>query len=173
MGPLDVDGGALSGKLAVVIGVGQGIGQAVAIALANAGARVVLAGRSLDRLHETRNSLPAGGDNDAVEIDVASTQKHRGSVGRDREATRSAGDSVQQRGLLDHQAQQHRISCMSPDRFCAIFPCGGSAGERTDVIFVPPSIASQLASAGHDGVVFRQQRLTGGRHDRAEPLLFV
>jgi NAD(P)-dependent dehydrogenase (short-subunit alcohol dehydrogenase family) len=72
MDRLDVDGAGLSGKLAVVVGASLGIGQAVAIAMARAGARVVLAGRSLDRLREARSDFAASGDVDVVKIDVAS-----------------------------------------------------------------------------------------------------
>jgi NAD(P)-dependent dehydrogenase (short-subunit alcohol dehydrogenase family) len=51
----------LDGRTAVVTGAGRGIGREIALALANQGARVVLAGRSLDGLEGTRDKVEAGG----------------------------------------------------------------------------------------------------------------
>jgi NAD(P)-dependent dehydrogenase (short-subunit alcohol dehydrogenase family) len=67
----DSDGSALADKLAVVVGASEGIGRAVAVAMAHAGARVVLAGRSLERLNNARSDFDVRGDVDAVELDVA------------------------------------------------------------------------------------------------------
>jgi NAD(P)-dependent dehydrogenase (short-subunit alcohol dehydrogenase family) len=64
----------LSGKLAVVIGSSSGIGLAVAEGFVRAGARVVLGGRSLERLAEARAQLPSESDVDTIEIDVASPE---------------------------------------------------------------------------------------------------
>ena len=49
--------GALSGKVAWVTGAGSGIGQAGAIALAEAGARVILSGRTRETLVETEAQI--------------------------------------------------------------------------------------------------------------------
>ena len=62
--------GSLDGKVAVVIGGSQGIGLGVADGLSRRGARVVLAGRSVDRLREARPQV-AGDVVDLVEVDVA------------------------------------------------------------------------------------------------------
>ena len=62
----------LRGQTAVVIGAGQGIGAAIALGLANAGADVVLGGRSAERLADTQRQASAAGVAAAVaEVDVA------------------------------------------------------------------------------------------------------
>jgi NAD(P)-dependent dehydrogenase (short-subunit alcohol dehydrogenase family) len=71
MGSEQGETAALSGKLAVLIGASSGIALAVAEAFVGAGARVVLAGRSLDRLTEARAQLDPAADVDSIEIDVA------------------------------------------------------------------------------------------------------
>lgn len=51
----------LEGKTVLVTGASQGIGQVVAQSCAAAGARLVLSGRDLERLHATLESLPGVG----------------------------------------------------------------------------------------------------------------
>ena len=51
----------LDGKTAVVTGGGQGIGAAVARALADAGASVVVSGRTLSKLEQIAEDLRARG----------------------------------------------------------------------------------------------------------------
>jgi NADP-dependent 3-hydroxy acid dehydrogenase YdfG len=53
--------GRLPGRVAIVTGAGTGMGRAIALALAEEGARLVLAGRSADRLAETASALDAIG----------------------------------------------------------------------------------------------------------------
>ena len=58
----------LGGKTAVVTGASSGIGRGIAVALAEAGARVVLVGRSRERLEET--NATAGGGCHTVCVDI-------------------------------------------------------------------------------------------------------
>lgn len=43
----------LQGKVALITGAGQGVGQGIALAMADAGANIVVAGRTLDKLQHT------------------------------------------------------------------------------------------------------------------------
>jgi NAD(P)-dependent dehydrogenase (short-subunit alcohol dehydrogenase family) len=61
----------LNGLHAVITGGGSGIGAAVAQRLAQAGARLTLVGRNLDRLHAQAAALAPIGEVDVCEMDVA------------------------------------------------------------------------------------------------------
>jgi 2-deoxy-D-gluconate 3-dehydrogenase len=61
----------LTGRVAIVTGASRGLGRAIAIGLAEAGARVVLAGRDVPALESTRSEVAAGGGTAmALEVDV-------------------------------------------------------------------------------------------------------
>ncbi len=47
----------LSGKVALITGAGQGVGQGIAFALAGAGASVVLAGRTLEKVQKSADEI--------------------------------------------------------------------------------------------------------------------
>lgn len=64
---------SLSGKVAVVTGASSGIGLATAQALADAGAVLVMAARSAERLEQAAHDL--GGAATAVATDVTSTKE--------------------------------------------------------------------------------------------------
>ena len=64
---------SLSGKVAVVTGASSGIGLAIARALADAGALVVVAARSTERLEQAARDL--GGAATAIPTDVTSTSE--------------------------------------------------------------------------------------------------
>jgi NAD(P)-dependent dehydrogenase (short-subunit alcohol dehydrogenase family) len=63
---------SLAGRTAFVTGGGTGIGRSIAHAFVEAGARVAVAGRRVDRLEKVAHELVAkGGDAIAVEVDVS------------------------------------------------------------------------------------------------------
>src|SRR2546430_17123543 len=63
--------GLLADRVAVVTGAGRGIGRAIALALAGEGAQLVLAGRSVDALEQTRKlTADTGRDPLVVPTDI-------------------------------------------------------------------------------------------------------
>jgi gluconate 5-dehydrogenase len=74
---------SLKNQVALVLGASRGIGQAIAEALGEAGAHVVLAARSLDKLEAVAGRMRERGDQASVlAIDVASPPSIRAGVER-------------------------------------------------------------------------------------------
>ena len=62
---------SLSDKVALITGAGQGVGQGIALALADAGARVAVAGRTLEKLQHTCDLIrERGGEAVPIACDV-------------------------------------------------------------------------------------------------------
>jgi len=67
---------SLKDKVALVTGASQGIGRATAVALAQAGAKVVLAARTVEKLESAVAEIKqAGGDAVAIPMDVADAEQ--------------------------------------------------------------------------------------------------
>ena len=93
----------LSGKTALVTGSGQGIGLAIATALADAGARVVLNGRSADKLEAAAQGLrEAGRDVHISVFDVTDAQGVRAAV----DGLEGQGTAIDI--LVNNAGMQHR-----------------------------------------------------------------
>jgi len=72
---------SLTGKTAFIAGASRGIGQAVAEALARAGARTILASRSLPALADIARNLRAEGlEAEAMELDITSRPSRQAAV---------------------------------------------------------------------------------------------
>src|ERR1700740_1349689 len=65
---------SLKDRVALVTGASQGIGRAVALALSCAGARVVIAARSAEKLQRLAEEIGAQGEALAVQMDVGDPQ---------------------------------------------------------------------------------------------------
>ncbi|RLU04229.1 MAG: SDR family oxidoreductase [Ketobacter sp.] len=62
---------SLNNKVALITGGGQGVGQGIALALADAGARIAVAGRTPEKLHQTCDLIrERGGEAIAITCDV-------------------------------------------------------------------------------------------------------
>ena len=73
---------ALAGGVAVVTGGGSGMGRGISLRFAQEGARVVVVGRTRDKIDETVNQIrAAGGDGVACVADVAVEEDVRRMVG--------------------------------------------------------------------------------------------
>ena len=69
----------LKDKVAIVTGASSGIGKAIATALSEAGCKVVLASRSLDKLKEVQEELR--GESYVVGMDVSDSESVQGAFG--------------------------------------------------------------------------------------------
>lgn len=77
METLHFTGKALQNKVAIVTGASSGIGKAIAVALADAGAKVAMAARRVDRLQEMESTIAANG---GVSISVKTDVTNRAEV---------------------------------------------------------------------------------------------
>lgn len=76
------DKSGFEGKTALVTGASQGIGSAIAEALAAAGARVIVAARSVDKLESLANSIiDAGGEATALALDLSQPEAVADAIG--------------------------------------------------------------------------------------------
>jgi NAD(P)-dependent dehydrogenase (short-subunit alcohol dehydrogenase family) len=73
----------LAGKVAIVTGAGQGIGQAIAVGYAEAGAKVVITGRTKSKLDEAVAKIEAAGGT-AIGIEALAGNKEHAAVTVDR-----------------------------------------------------------------------------------------
>jgi NADP-dependent 3-hydroxy acid dehydrogenase YdfG len=103
----------LSGKTAVITGGGSGIGAAVAWALAEEGARVVIAGRRLEKLKETAARFKGQPAIEVQEVDVgerASVNRLFGwiaeKIGPVHILVNAAGVNIKNRTLAEMQPEQ-------------------------------------------------------------------
>lgn len=77
----------LSGKSALITGGGQGVGQGIALALANAGANVVVTGRTLAKCEKTAKLIEERGSMAlAIQCDVKSESELQNSLDKTIEA---------------------------------------------------------------------------------------
>jgi NAD(P)-dependent dehydrogenase (short-subunit alcohol dehydrogenase family) len=99
--------GALTGRRVLVTGGGSGIGRAVALGAARAAARVVVAGRRLDALHETRDEARAENlEMDVISADVTDTSSVDRLVAASREVLGGLDGLVNAAGIASIQRSE-------------------------------------------------------------------
>jgi NAD(P)-dependent dehydrogenase (short-subunit alcohol dehydrogenase family) len=128
----------LSGKIALITGAGQGVGQGIALAMARAGATVVVAGRTLEKVEETAATIKGrGGNAIAMACDVKSAD----------DLARIVADTATQTGGLDilvNNAQEVPLGALndvSDAAFVAGFESGPLATHRLMKLAYPHLVA--------------------------------
>lgn len=117
----------LNNKIAMITGAGQGVGQGIALAMAKAGASVVIAGRSPDKLAETCRLI---GEHGGVAVPMTCNVKSSEDV------SRIVADTVERFGGLDilvNNAQEVPLGMLadiSDEAFVAGFESGPLATLR-------------------------------------------
>ncbi|WP_417584851.1 SDR family oxidoreductase [Pelagibacterium sp.] len=135
----------LTGKTALITGSSQGIGYALAEGLASHGARVILNGRSSDKLEAATAALRADGhDAHAVPFDVT-----------DPENVSSAIESIEARIapidiLINNAGMQHRapLEDFPHDKWDALMRT-----NLTSVFYVAQAVARFMIPRGHGRIV--------------------
>jgi len=114
----------LAGRGAVVTGGGRGIGRAVARALAGAGAAVVLAARSRDRIEAAATELTAAGRRAwAVPCDVTDPASVR-ALAREAGARLEHVDILVNNAGIGHSAPLHKLTPEDWDRVLTVNATG-------------------------------------------------
>ncbi|MDP3911260.1 MAG: SDR family NAD(P)-dependent oxidoreductase [Gemmatimonadales bacterium] len=114
----------LKGCGAVVTGGGQGIGAAVARALARAGATVIVAARSVDRVAAVAAEIQrSGGDAFAVSCDVTNPESVRALAGTAGARVPTVDILVNNAGSA-HSAPLHRVTLEDWNRVLAVNATG-------------------------------------------------
>jgi len=148
----------LEGKVALVTGAGQGIGQGTAFALAAAGAAVVLAGRTLDKVEAGAAAIAdRGGTARAIACDVKSAQDLAAAVA-------AAAESFGGLDILVNNAQEVPLGPLdevSDEAFTAGFISGPLASFRL------MKLARPLMAARDGGTIFNFASSAGIRWDMA------
>ncbi len=107
--------GKVSGKVAIVTGGGQGVGQGVATLLAREGAKVLITGRTAEKLDQTVAAIKANGGDAAWIV---------GTAGVRSDAEAAVAKAVELYGGLDvlvNNAQTLRTGVMFEDHDDALF----------------------------------------------------
>ena len=92
----------LSNNIALVTGASSGIGETLAIGLADAGAKVVVAARRLDRLKALVNQIKGkGGDALAVEMDVTNRDSVNAAFAKAEQAFGTIDIVINNAGVAD------------------------------------------------------------------------
>ena len=129
---------ALSGKVALITGAGQGVGQGIALAMGAAGAAVVVAGRTLDKVAMTASMIEARGGR---ALALGCNVKDLADLERVVEATVATFGGLD---VLVNNAQEvplGRLADVTDDAFIAGFESGPLASFRLMKLARPHMVA--------------------------------
>ena len=148
----------LSGKTALITGAGQGVGFGIAVAMSEAGANVVLAGRTLAKVDEAAKEIEGrGGNAMAVHCDVKDAASMQAAL----DATLAVFGGLD---ILVNNAQEVPLGTLdevTDEAFTAGFESGPLATFRFMKLARP-----HLAARG-GGVIFNMATSAGVRWDMA------
>ena len=128
----------LSGKVALITGAGQGVGQGIALAMGAAGAAVVVAGRTLDKVAMTASMIEARGGR---ALALGCNVKDLADLERVVEATVATFGGLD---VLVNNAQEvplGRLADVTDDAFIAGFESGPLASFRLMKLARPHMVA--------------------------------
>lgn len=118
------ESGAFAGRTILVSGAGSGIGRSIALELAAQGAALVLCGRTLSKLEDTRQQLPVGSKATVLALDLT-------QLGQILPAVIALTPSVGRLYGLCHSAgivQTLPLAASTPERVQAMMTTNFSAG---------------------------------------------
>lgn len=131
----------LEGKVAMVTGASSGLGQRFAQVLSEAGAKVVLASRRVERLKELRAQIEAaGGAAHVVELDVTDHQSIRAAVAHAETEAGTIDILVNNSGVSTMQ----KLVDVTPDDFGFVFDT-----NTRGAFFVAQEVAKRMMMRGN------------------------
>jgi 3-oxoacyl-[acyl-carrier protein] reductase len=156
---------------AFVTGASRGIGKACALSLAKAGARVIVAARTLEKCEEVAAEIrAAGGDASAIAIDLsakdsitAALQQAAKDIGPIHILVNNAG--ITKDGLALRMKQEDWQTVLDTNLSGAFFACQsvmqGMMKERWGRIINITSVVGQMGNAGQSNYVAAKAGLIG------------
>ena len=162
---------SLKDKVALVTGASQGIGRATSLALAEAGAKVVLAARSTDKLATLAEEIAAaGGEALAVPMDVADAaqvktgfQQAAREIRQARYPREQRRDHARHAGAADEARRLGRRAAtnLTGAHLCIQQALGAMLKQRSGRIINISSVVAETGNAGQANYVASKAGLIG------------
>ena len=148
LSPEGVATDGFEGKNVLITGASRGLGQVAAVALANAGARLLLAARSGDRLEDVKKSLP----------DTDTHRTHAGDLSRVEEIDRlvCATDEFGQIDVILHSMGGGfglREPLLKWDEFSTLFRSNVASAAELNRLLIPEMVKRGSGNVVHVGSI--------------------